>query len=226
MAKSILRLKARELRKQGLGVKTIAHQLYVSSSTASLWCRDIKLTSDQIKELERRSHDPFYGKRLQYVQKQQIERQQRIQKLQQVAIQQLGKLSERELLTAGICLYWAEGFKKDSQAGFANSDPEMIRFFITWLEKCCKIGKSRLKLRVGINEQYKDKIVDVEKYWAKLLSVSLEQFQKPFFQRVQWKKVYDHPEDYHGVLRIRVSKSTDFLRTIEGWVMGLRKNVD
>jgi len=48
-----------------------------------------------------------------------------------------------------------------------------------------------------------------------------EYFQKPFYQKVKWQKKYDHPENYHGVLRIRVRKSTDFLRKIRGYINGL-----
>ena len=47
MAKSELRLKARELRKKGVSVRTIASELGVSKSMASIWVRDIILTIDQ-----------------------------------------------------------------------------------------------------------------------------------------------------------------------------------
>ena len=114
MSKSKLRIKARKLRSDGLGIKTIAHSLRVSSSTVSLWCRDIKLTHKQIAVLEKRSHDPFYGKRLMHVLKQQKIRELKTHKLIQRAIKHIGSLSQREMFTAGVALYWAEGFKKDS----------------------------------------------------------------------------------------------------------------
>ena len=98
----------------------------------------------------------------------------------------------------------------------------MIKFYIIWLQKCCHIRKDRLKIRVGINESYKNKVEEIESYWSHELSIPKIQFQKPFFQKVQWKKQYDHPEDYHGVIRIRVSKSTDLLRKIHGWIEGLK----
>lgn len=225
MAKSILRLRARELRSKGLGIKTIAHKLHVSSSTVSLWCRDISLTPEQIKELERRSHDPYYGKRLIYVKTQQKKRIEKTQRLLEEGIKEVSDMTRSELFYAGISLYWAEGFKKDNQIGFSNSDIAMIQFFILWLKKCCGIQKDRLKLRVGINEQYREKVEYIEMYWSSGLEIPLSQFQKPFFQKVSWKKIYDHPEDYHGVLRVRVSKSTDLLRKINGWIEGFRQNV-
>jgi hypothetical protein len=223
MAKPLLRQKARILRKHGFGVKTIAHKLLVSSSTVSQWCKDIELTPAQIITLEKRSHDPYYGQRLIYVKKQQKARLEKTRLLLHEGIKDIGKLTQRELFIAGVSLYWAEGFKKDNLIGFANLDPSMAKFFINWLQKCCGVTHDRLKFRVGINEAYKNKADDIELYWSKELSASKTQFQKPFFQKVQWKKQYDHPEEYHGVIRIRVAKSTDLLRKIHGWIEGLKQ---
>ena len=223
MAKPLLRRRARILRKHGFGVKTIAHKLNVSSSTVSQWCRDIELTPSQIAILEERQHDPYYGRRLAYVKTQQKKRQEKTLRLLKDGIRDIGQLTQRELFIAGVSLYWAEGFKKDNQIGFANLDPVMAKFFINWLQKCCDVTRDRLKIRVGINESYRDKVEAIELYWSNELSIPKSQFQKPFFQKVLWKKQYDHPEDYHGVIRIRVAKSTDLLRKIHGWIEGLRR---
>lgn len=225
MAKPKLRQKARQLRQQGLGVKTIAHKLGVSSSTVSLWCRDIQLTPQQIKELEKRAHDPFYGRRLQNVLRQKQERVKKIEKLKNEGIKEIGKLNQRELFIAGAVLYWAEGFKKDSRLGFANSDPEMIKFFLTWLTKSCQVPKESIRLRVGLNISHKNRIKEVEKYWSDLTKIPLNQFQKPFFQKFVWKKEFPKPEEYFGVLRIRANKQLALFRKIHGWIEGLKLNV-
>jgi len=224
MAKSALRLQAREMRKEGLGIKTIAYQLHVSSSTVSLWCKDIQLSEQQIRTLEKRAHDPHYGRRLAYTQKQRKEKEERISKLFELGIQDVGIVTERDLFITGINLYWAEGFKKDNLVGFSNSDPRMIQVFLRWLTVCCGVSQDRIKARIGVNEGYIDKTKQIEQYWSKQLNLSLKQFQKPYVQKVQWKKQYDHPEEYHGVLRIRVSKSTDLLRKICGWIEGMKRN--
>ena len=54
MAKSILRLKARGMRKAGKSVRDIARQLNVSKSSISLWVRDIILTVEQLEKLQNR----------------------------------------------------------------------------------------------------------------------------------------------------------------------------
>lgn len=223
MAKSKLRLEARGLRKAGLGIKTIAYKLGVSSSSVSLWCRDIVLTPEQIQNLEQRSHDPYYGRRLQYVQRQREDKNRKIAFLLAQGKSEVGKLTKRELFIAGIALYWAEGFKKDNLVGFSNSDPKMVTLFLKWFG-LCGVEKQTLKFRVGVNEAYRANVHDIESYWQKALGIKSDQFQKPFFQQVKWQKLYDHPENYHGVLRVRVSKSTDLLRKIHGWIEGLKIN--
>jgi hypothetical protein len=221
MSKSLQRIKARDLRKTGFGIKIIAKLCKVSSSTVSIWCSDIRLTADQIKQLENRAHDPRYGERLEYTQKQHQEKIKKIETLFHEGVSDISDINNRELFLIGIALYWAEGFKKDNLVGFSNSDPRMIKLFIKWLRDCCNLTQDRIKLRLGLNEQYKDKTKDIEQFWSNNLIIPITQFQKPFYQKVRWKKIYDHPEEYHGVLRVRVSKSTDLLRKIHGWIEGL-----
>jgi hypothetical protein len=224
MAKSLLRIKAQSLRKKGIGIKTIAHQLQVSTSTASLWCRDIELTSEQIQRLQKNARDPFFGKRLKYIQNKQKIRIEKIRSLKEDGIKEIGILSDRDLFISGINLYWAEGFKKDNLVGFANTDLGMLRLFLRWAYVCCGVSQDRIKIRLGINEQYKNQSRVYETYWSKKLNIPIEQFQKMYYQKVKWKKIYDHPEEYHGVVRIRITKSTDLLRKIIGWIEGLRLN--
>ncbi|PIS13931.1 hypothetical protein COT65_01670 [Candidatus Shapirobacteria bacterium CG09_land_8_20_14_0_10_47_13] len=224
MAKSRLKFEARKLRVEGESIKVIAKKLSLSPSTVSLWCKDVKLSPEQIKELERRAHDPQYGKRLENSLKQQRIRIEKTKNLFNEGIKQVGKLTPRELFIAGISLYWAEGFKSDSQAGFCNSDPNMVKFFLVWLGNRFGYKNEDLRLRVGLNESFCDRTESIENFWSEITGISKEQFQKPFYQKVKWKKEYEHPENYHGVLRIRIRKSTDFLRKIRGFIEGLRLN--
>jgi len=224
MAKAIEKMKAREMRRKGESVTEIAKKLGVSSSTTSLWCRDIKLSQKQIKELERHSRDPNYGMRLANALAQQKVRKDKTYKLHQEGKVEVGKLSKRELFIAGVALYWGEGFKKDSQAGLASMDAGIIHFFIRWLKVCFGYKNEDLIFRLTLNISHKPRVGEVQEYWSKLLGIPTAYFQKPFFQVTTWKKVYENPGNYHGVLRIKVRKSTDFLRKIDGFLDGLRTN--
>jgi hypothetical protein len=225
MAKSDQKIKARQLRSTGESIKVIAKKLSVSSSTVSSWCKDVKLSPAQIKELERRAHDPKYGKRLENSLKQQRQRIEKTEILTKEGIVEIGILSKREMFLSGVCLYWAEGYKKDSLAGFCNSVPDMVKFFLTWLKECFGYKNEDISLRVGVNEGFRKRTEIIENFWSSLTGIPRTQFQKPFYQRVKWKKKYDNEENYHGVLRVRVRKSTDFLRKIKGCIEGLKLNL-
>lgn len=224
MAKSELRLKARKMREGGESVKGIAEILGVSSSSVSLWCRDIKLSFEQVAELERRNKDPHYGRRGKYLEVLKEATDSKKLKLKTEGQKLVNGLSKREKFLVGAALYWAEGFKKDKMVGFANTDPEMIKFVLGWLIESLGVSPALIRLRIVINESHKYRIYEVHKYWSQLVGIPMSQFYRPTFQKVKWNKVYDHPEDYFGVLRIRVLKSTDLLRKILGMIEGLGKN--
>jgi len=224
MSKSEKKIIARTLRRKGNSIKSIAKDLEVSQGSVSLWCRDIVLTKEQIKILEDNSKDPFYGKRLQNSLKQQNIRFEKTMRLKNEGIEEVGIITKRELLLVGIALYWAEGFKKDSQVGLGSSDPNMMRFYVKWLKECFDFSTDDLLFRVTVNESHEYRISEIVNYWADVFGIDVSNFQKPFFQKVKWQKLYEHPEEYFGILRIRVRRSSDFLRKIHGYIDGLKRN--
>ena len=225
MAKFKEKLKARELRKRGESIKVIAQRLGVSVGSVSRWCRDIELSQEQLRALEQRSKDPFYGKRMQYLIRIKKEKDRKIKRLKNEGIKEVGLISKRELFLTGVALYWAEGYKKDTRVGLGSSDVMMIKFFIRWLKDCFGYSLEDLSFRVTVNIEHKHRVDDIQNYWARKLGVSRNKFGKPFFQKTKWKKVYENPENYFGVMRVRVRKSTDFLRKIYGYIEGLRLQV-
>jgi transcriptional regulator with XRE-family HTH domain len=225
MSKFKEKIKSRVLRGQGISIKEIAKKLNVSSSSVSDWCRDIVLSEDQIKTLEQHSRDPFYGKRLSNSLRQRQARIEKTDKLIKEGVSEIGSINKRELFLIGVALYWAEGFKKDSQAGLASMDPDMINLFIGWLKECFGYTLDNISARVTVNISHKHRIKEIENYWSEVTGIPVEKFQKPFYQKFVWKKVYENQNEYHGVLRIKVRKSTDFLRKITGYIQGLRNRV-
>lgn len=225
MAKSRERMLARRLRESGYSIKNIAKKLKVSVSSVSNWVRDIELTPEQRAVLEEHARNPYYGKRKDYLDLIKRTKEQKIERLRKGGIREIGGLSKRELFLVGSALYWAEGFKKDSQVGFANQDPDMVRLFIMWLNKCFGYNLSQLTARTTINIGHKKRASEINDYWSQITGIPLNQFKKPIYQRVKWKKVYDNPNDYYGVLRIKVRKSKDFLRRIYGFIEGLKLNL-
>src|SRR5258706_2756189 len=125
MAKSELRLEAREMREKGKSVRDISKELHVSKSTASIWTRDIILS---VEQLERLRKSMLRGGELGRVKGALIQKQRRlaiIENCNSEGVKEVAKLSEREFLMAGLALYWAEGSKKNGKLSFCNSDPNL-----------------------------------------------------------------------------------------------------
>ncbi len=221
MAKSKEKLEARQLRRTGKSIKEIAQFLQVSVGGASLWCRDIILTSQQMENLRKRVTDPYYGKKADYLKRKAEEFSNKIAELKNQGIKEVGQLTNRDIFMIGIALYWGEGFKKDHQVGLATSDVNIANFFIRWLKEIFNISNKELILRLTANNSYKNIVHIMENYWAKELNIPIEQFSKPFFQHSIWKKEYENKNEYHGVIRIKVRKSVDLLRKIYGFIEGV-----
>lgn len=112
MAKSLERLKARELRQQGMSVKSIAKSIGISKSSVSLWTRDIILSVEQLEKLKQRE---IVGREKGSLNGALVQKMRRLKQTEDEktnGIQALQSLTEREFFIAGIALYWAEGNKK------------------------------------------------------------------------------------------------------------------
>jgi len=225
MGKPRERKEARKLRQKGKSIKRIAKKLSVSPASVHKWCQDIKLTPQQRKNLDQKVYDALQRGRKKVAQNQRQKRLKEIKELKIKGIREVGNLTTREFFLTGAALYWAEGFKKDSRLGFANSDPNMARFFLKWLIEICGVPRKEIRLRVGLNISHRNRIGEVENYWSKVTNIPLSQFQKPFFQKFKWKKEFKKPEDYFGVLRIRANRQRKLFRKIHGWIEGLKRKM-
>lgn len=221
MAKSSLRIKARQLRSQGKSVKTIANKIGVAKSTASLWVRDIILSLDQLEELRQQHFKGSEKGRLMGAFKQKQGRLNRIQEGIVKGQQTFKELTGKELLIAGTALYWAEGTKRNGIVSFCNSDPKLVQFMITWLRKCFDIPIQRFNCYVGINEIHAKRESEVKQYWSRLIGVSLDQFTKTSFKIVKNKKVYENFDSHFGTLTVKVRKPAQLYFDILGLIEGL-----
>ena len=213
---------AANLRSQGKTFRQISHQMGLPLSTTHLWTKHIQLSTTQLKTIQRNHQHSFRRGQILAIKKQRQYRQQEKTKYLQQGQALIGKPTQRELLFIGASLYWAEGFKKDSRLGFANSDPQMIKLFLKWLLDIFKVPKKDIRLRVGLNQQYIDKAFSITAKWSKMTKIPLSQFQKPFFQKVKWQKTYLKPGNYLGVLRVRANQQTPLFLKIQGMIEGLK----
>lgn len=214
MAKSREKNIALELRKKGKSLKEISNIVKVSKSTISLWCRDIELTPVQISRLRRKMNEAAYkGARMQYRQ-----RLQKIKEGKKRGKEQIKKLSQRELLLAGLSLYWGEGAKKTRQVRVSNSDPGIINFMIKWFRQVWKIEPERFALRISINNIHKQRIKEVEKCWSRRTGIPRKQIRKTTLIKTKNKKQYNDFPKHYGTARLEIRKPAEIYYKIMGLI--------
>lgn len=149
MAKYDLRIKARELRRKGISIKQIAEELGIAKGSASIWVRDIILSVEKREALRESSLKGAERGRLKgsLLQKERWNSQIEVHK--KIGIETVGSLNDRELLIAGLALYWGE---KGRIVQFCNSDFKVIQFLLVWLRRCFSVEEQDIRCVVSINE--------------------------------------------------------------------------
>lgn len=217
--------KATELRKKGKSFREIAKTLQIAVSTAHVWTKHVYISEAKKIALYKKALSALQNSR---IKAQKIKREkyvERVNKNLSLGKNIIGtKFSKKEYMLIGASLYWAEGFKKDNRLGFANSDPYMIKLFLFWLENILDVPIECIRLRVGLNFSFTDRVGEIEKYWSDLTEIPLKQFNKAFFQKTKLQKIYPNRDSYYGVLRIRAIGQNDNFRKILGMVEALREN--
>lgn len=212
---------ARLLRQKGTSIRSIAKTLNISSSSASIWCRDIKLTLQQKTRLASKGQGTDILRA--FAQKRHQDKLEHDKQTFEQAKNSIQKLNQKELFLTGVALYWAEGFKskKERQVGFCNSDPRMIRFIMKWFKKALHISETDFTLRVEFNIDHRLRQEEIENYWSKITGIPKSQFTKPYLQKSKLLRDYTNRKTYYGLLRIRVRKSSQLLVQLRGWIEGM-----
>lgn len=200
------------LRKKGWSYNEIMKELNVAKGTLSGWLRDILLTEQQTSDLKNRLTDKIARGRLQASIALRARRMVRERDVFIEAEKEFGQFIKDPFFNIGLCLYWAEGAKKNNYFAFMNSDPEMHVMMIKWIKRFLKVEDVALKYRLYIHEPYKHE--NCEAYWAKILGISMNSFQKTIYKPTP-HKVKKNP-DYKGCLRLSILR-IDVLRKIMAW---------
>lgn len=200
--KSAERSKAIELRiKHKLGYGAIAKRIKVSKSTLSYWLRDLPLTDERILELQREAWGRGQASRELFLKTMREKRKAREQIVYLEQKKKLGRLTEQALFVAGLMLYLAEGSKKNPYSiCFSNTDPEIIKFFVWWMEHFMSISRSKMKGQLHL---YASMDLKAEKsFWARELGFKQAQFYKDQIRKLR-PASFSYAESYrHGTCQV------------------------
>lgn len=183
--------KAIKMRIRGMSYSQIREKIKVSKSTLSIWLEPYPLTVDRIREL--RDFNPI---RIEKSRNTKLKnRQEKLQKIYKIASEEIGVISKRDLFIAGLFLYWGEGTKSARDVvAFTNTDPNMIKFFIKWLE-LFNVKRNQLKIKLHLYsdmDQMKEKM-----FWSKKLGIPTKNFRKTYIKQstlksISYKRTFGH----------------------------------
>lgn len=217
--------KSVELRKSGKSIKSIARELNISKSTASLWCRGIKLSPIQIEKLRLNMIAAGLKGRLLGAKLNHDKRLKRLKDAKNLAIEKVGNLTDRDIMIAFTALYWGEGSKKRREFAIVNSDPEMIKFSMKCIRQIWKISGERFAPSIMINNIHNEREEEIKNYWSNITNIPKNQFRKTTFIKSKNKKVYKNHLVHYGTLTIKIKKSIDIYYQLIGLIESLEKGI-
>jgi hypothetical protein len=216
--KTAERALARKMRRfEGRSIKEIAQLLTVAPSSVSLWVRDIELSNEQQAALQARNglHER------QRLANAAMSAKARIRRL---AAQNDGRRRARRadtLYLMGCTLYWAEGSRSRNKLVFTNSDPEMVRLFVTFLRRAFAVPPDRIRLTCNLFADHSERQREIEDFWldvARLprgsLCKSTVNHYSPYSKKKRTNKLP------YGTCRVVVN-STDLAQTVYGSIQEL-----
>ena len=163
------RERARELRAAGMSLLEIARQLGVSKSSVSLWVRDMDVKIDQRRAGWWTTQNPHPAA---------VRKQAEIDCCNANGVTRLGALDDQAFLAAGVALYAGEGSKTDGDLSMANSNPELIKFFLCWLRRFFVIDATRLRVTLYLHQGLD--LEAAQRFWERETGIPISQFRKPY----------------------------------------------
>jgi hypothetical protein len=202
----------KDLRRLGLSYGEIMDLVPVKKSTLATWCRELKLTEEQVEAIKERT----YGSRLGIPVDTQWKRRLEVEQIRNQARTRAMDLMDDPFWVAGTILYWAEGTKGPHQVGLANTDARAHLLFIDWIRRYL-VEDAEFRLQLHLHQGNDDDLA--KEHWRRALGLPGAQFYKTFIKPPgtgQRKNIH-----VYGVCTVRLMRSTNAWHTIDAWIQEL-----
>lgn len=217
-----IRERARELRRAGFTFSEIIAELgAIPRATLSYWVSDVKLTIEQQARIKQKELEGSAKGRTLAILTKRSQKQKSLERANRKALPIAKRLAlDRDALhLMAASLYVGEGAKRDDHLAFANSDPLVIKTWVTLLRNNFEIDERKfacqLMLSVGMPEQ------DLMQFWSNLTAIPLKRFHKSSIKPNPGKI---RRENYKGVCMVRYY-SAEMRRYLEALVRGVMREI-
>ena len=217
--KLILKQEAQKMRKNGASYNEIISKIHIPKSTVSDWCKEIKLTKNQIKRLYAAKKQGALKGSFVAAKRKMDKRIYQTKEIYDKGFQEIGELTKRDRFVVGIALYVAEGTKIDKGCCLSNSDPKIVKFMINWFREFGEVKDEKFRGAIWLHEELDEN--KAKQFWSKLTKIPLSQFYKTYRAKDKKfsNKIRKNIHEY-GVFSFYVN-DTNLLRKIMGWIGGI-----
>jgi hypothetical protein len=199
-----LKERAIKIRRRGVSIGQVEKKLGIPRSTLSGWFKNVHLSKKQVTFLQNKWKQSLVVARKKAVIWHNKEKEIRIKRAKEEALKTLGNIDffEKNILELALAmLYMGEGFKKHSVTGIGNSDPLILKFFISVVKQIYNLTEKDFSCDLHLRaDQNKEKMIS---FWSKELALSKDRFKSiSFDSRTKGRPTYEH---YKGVCVVRCS---------------------
>ena len=205
-----------DLRRLGMSYGEIAALIPVAKGTLSNWCRDLELTKEEQARISAtRPRTDAQRRNGQRRHREALERRERIRRDAELEAQ---RYLADSAWTAGVVAYWSEGAKRSGGMRFSNSDPDLVRLFIGWIEAYMGITTDLLTAKLHLHSGQDER--ERKAFWSAQTKIPLAQFGKTYIK----PEGTGHRKNklYNGTLTVAVRRSGALLHRLQGWIDALR----
>lgn len=200
----------KELRRLGLTYGEIRALIPVPKGTLSYWCKEIRLSDDQIEAIRERTGPET---RVGIPVDTQWRRREEIDRIREEARRFAADHLDDAFFVAGVVLYWGEGAKGRNDLSLTNADPAAHRLFVSWVRDYLA-ARPRFVLALHLHEGNDDQAAQA--YWQAATGLLGATFTKSFIK----PRGTGHRKNHlpHGICRVRLRDPSDHWNRVMIWI--------
>lgn len=211
--------KALDLRDQGYSYSYISSKTGVSLSTLHYWLKDRPYTPNEYTKKKIISGRGTSSKN----KKLQAERLKLSS--EENALRDIGTITKRDLHMVGLGIWLGEGSKTTKQIRLANSNPDIIRFWVQWLQSTCEFTPEQITIRMHLYADSDEK--QCQEFWQNVTSLPESSFLGSVRDTRENKNILKHGKLPHGTVHIMTralgdkSKGIAMYHRLSGWISAI-----
>lgn len=184
------------LRKQGLSYSQIQSQVHVSSSSLSLWLRDVSLSTKAQRVLSRRVKEQ-YRLRAERRKAHTISVLEKYLTKARADMVHLDITPELARLLVSL-LHYCEGEKTHKGVYFTNSDKDLVTAFLILFRRGFNIREGKFRVCMHLHSYHDERLL--KQFWSQVTHIPESKFIKSFRKKETGKT---RKEGYNGCVSIR-----------------------